>query len=217
MRSSERICRSGIGVKAWQGEMPTVSAVRPARCSGCRAASRPAGRNLVVHGDGTRERQMWGPESAEGAPRMTAVRARRYQCQRCGTCMLVVPGEVLRRRLYTAPAIGLALALWALLGLTAARVRARVSPFARVGAAAAGRWITLRRWAREMVGGRLFATWRAAPENFTLRKHAERAAAMLAAGPCADRPARGGRRLRGRRSSPACVIPIADGGDSRQS
>jgi hypothetical protein len=30
----------------------------------------------------------------------------------------VVPGEVLRRRLYTAPAIGLALALWALLGLT---------------------------------------------------------------------------------------------------
>jgi hypothetical protein len=30
---------------------------------------------------------------------MTAVRVRRYQCQRCGTCMLVVPGEVLRRRL----------------------------------------------------------------------------------------------------------------------
>jgi hypothetical protein len=109
------------------------------------------------------------------------VRARRYQCQRCGTCMLVVPGEVLRRRLYTAPAIGLALALWALLGLTASGVRARVSPFAVVGAAAAGRWTTLRRWARETIGGRLFPTWRSPPEDFTLRKHAERAAAMLRA------------------------------------
>jgi hypothetical protein len=57
MRSGERICRSSVGVKAWQTETPTVSAVRPAQCSGCGAASRPAGRNLVVHGDGTRERQ----------------------------------------------------------------------------------------------------------------------------------------------------------------
>ena len=114
MRSGERICRSSVGVKAWQTEIPTVSAVRPARCSCCGAASRPAGRNLVIHGDGTRERQMWGPESAEGPPGMVAVRARRYQCQRCGTSMLVVPGEILRRRLYTAPAMGLALALWAL-------------------------------------------------------------------------------------------------------
>ena len=80
-----RICRSSVGVKAWQTEIPTVSAVRPARCSCCGPASRPAGRNLVIHGDGTRERQMRGPESAEGPPRMMAVRARRYQCQRCGT------------------------------------------------------------------------------------------------------------------------------------
>jgi hypothetical protein len=181
MRSSERICRSPVGVKAWQTEMPTVLAVRPACCSGCGAASRPAGRNLVVHGDGTRERQMWGPESAEGLPTMTTVQARRYQCQRCGTCMLVVPGEVLRRRLYTAPAIGLALALWALLGLTPAQVRGRVSPLTVVGAATAGRWTTLRRWARETISGRLFATWRSPPQNFTLRKHAERAAAMLRA------------------------------------
>ena len=115
---------------------------------------------------------MWGPEAAQGPPN---------QCQRCGTCMLVVPCEVLPRRRYTAPAIGLALALWALLGLTAARVRARVCPFAVIGPAAAGRWTTLRRWARETICGRLFATWRAPPENFTLRKHAERAAAMLQA------------------------------------
>ena len=181
MRSGERICRSSVGVKAWQTEIPTVSAVRPARCSCCGAASRPAGRNLVIHGDGTRERQMWGPESAEGPPGMVAVRARRYQCQRCGTCMLVVPGEILRRRLYTAPAIGLALALWALLGLTAI---SGASP--RQPAPGAGR-----RDGRPMddaapVGPRhdrrpAFPTWRAAPENFTLRKYAERAAAMLQA------------------------------------
>jgi hypothetical protein len=122
-----------------------------------------------------------GPRVGGGPPRMTTVRARRYQCPRCGTCMLVVPGEALGRRLYTAPAIGLALALWALLGLTAARVRARVSPLTVVGAATAGPWTTLRRWARETIGGRLFPTWRSAPETFTLRKHAERAAAMLRA------------------------------------
>ena len=186
MRSSERICRSWVGVKAWLRETPTVSAVRPARCSGCGAASCPAGGNLVVHGDGTRERQMWGPESADGPPRMTTVLARRYQCQRCGTCMLMVPGEVLRRRLYTAPAIGLALALWALLGVTVSGVRARVSPLRVLGAAAAGRWATLRRWARDTIDGRLFSTWRVAPDNFTLRNHAERAAAMLRAlGPSA--------------------------------
>jgi hypothetical protein len=110
---------------------------------------------------------------------METVRARRYQCQRCGACIVVIPGEILPRRLYTAPAIGLALALWALLGRTAAQVRARVSPFAVVGVAAAGRWTTLRRWARDVARGRLFAGSRASPEKFTLRQHAERAAALL--------------------------------------
>ena len=58
---------------------------------------------------------------------MTTVRARRYECQRCGACMVVVPREILARRLYTACAIGLALAMWALLGATEAAVRSRVS------------------------------------------------------------------------------------------
>lgn len=161
--------------------MPSVSAVRPGGCRVCGAASRPAGGNLVLHGDGTRERQVWGPAEADGPPTISTIRARRYECQRCGACMLVVPGEILRRRLYTAPAIGLALALWALLGRTAAFVRARISPFARVGAAAAGRWVTLRRWARDASRQRLFAVQRASPETFTLRQHAERAAALLQA------------------------------------
>lgn len=181
MRSDQRICRSALSVKAWLAEMPSVSVVRPAQCPCCGAASRPAGGNLVVHGDGTRERQVRGPHAVGAPAAMVTVRARRYECQRCGTCMVVVPGEVLPRRLYTASAIGLALALWALLGRTAAQVRAEVSPFAVVGVATAGRWTTLRRWARDVARRQLLAGSRASPENFTLRQHAERAAAMVRA------------------------------------
>jgi hypothetical protein len=95
--------------------------------------------------------------------------------------MLVVPREILPRRLYTGCAMGLALAMWALLGATEAVVRARISPFEVVGATACGSWITLRRWATDAAGGRLFATSRASPRHFTLRQHAERAAASLGA------------------------------------
>lgn len=95
--------------------------------------------------------------------------------------MLVVPSEILPQRLYTACAIGLALALWAVVGGTEAAVRARVSPFTIVGAVAYGGWITLRRWAVDAARGRLFATSRASPSSFTLRQHAERAAAALEA------------------------------------
>jgi len=112
---------------------------------------------------------------------MTTIHARRYECQRCGACMVVVPTDVVPGRMYSGPAIALALALWALLGIGAAHVRARISPFTIVGAAAAGRWITLRRWARDAAQRRLFATSRAAPEGFTLRQHAERAAAAVRA------------------------------------
>jgi hypothetical protein len=95
--------------------------------------------------------------------------------------MLVIPSEVLPWRLYTACAIALSFALWALLGETEAAVRARISPFTTVGAAAYGGWITLRRWAADAGHGRLLATSRAPPPTFTLRQHAERAAAGVEA------------------------------------
>lgn len=95
--------------------------------------------------------------------------------------MVVVPRELLPRRLYTACAIGLALAVWALMGATEAATRSRVSPFAIVGAAAQGRWMTLRRWATDAGAGRLFGTSRAPPAGFVRRQHAERAAAALVA------------------------------------
>jgi len=180
MRSPEKIYRSALDVKGWNARMPSVSSVRPGRCCGCGAASRPAGGNLVVHGDGTRERQLRGPETAAGPAVLTTVLARRYECQSCGACMLVVPREVLPRRLYTACAIALALALWALFGGTEAAVRARVSPLTVVGAAAWCRWVTLRRWAADAAKRRLFAMSRRSPTEFTLRQHAERTAAGLA-------------------------------------
>lgn len=148
---------------------------------GCSAAGQPHGANLVVHGDGTRHRQIRGPETADGKPVIGTVRVRRYECQRCGTCMLVVPRELLPRRMYTASAIALALALWAIVGMTETGVRARVCPHAVIGTSAYGKWATLRRWARDTRDGCLFGSGRAPPAEFTLRKHAERAAAALLA------------------------------------
>ena len=98
--------------------------------------------------------------------------------------MLVVPRGLLPRRLYTASAIGLALALWALLGATEATVRTRVSPLAIVGAAAQGTWVTLRRWASATADGHLFATVTSRappPAHLSRRRQAERAAAALVA------------------------------------
>lgn len=180
MRSYASVYRSSLDVKAWRAAMPSVAAARPGRCTGCGAASQPLGRNLVVHGDGTRERQVWGPAAAAGAAEMVTIRARRYECQACGSCMVVVPRDVLPGRLYSGPAIALALALWAVIGMTAAAVRARISVFSIVGVAASG-WITLRRWAGDAAGRRLFATSRSAPACFSARQHAERAASAVAA------------------------------------
>ena len=95
--------------------------------------------------------------------------------------MVVVPADVLPGRLYTGPAIALALALWAVLEMTAAAVRARVSPFPIIGPTAAGGWITLRRWAFDIRGRKLFAISRTAPPDFTARQHAERAASAVRA------------------------------------
>ena len=98
--------------------------------------------------------------------------------------MLVVPREILPRRLYTAPAIGLALCLWGLLAATEAAVRRRVSPLLVVGAAAHGTWVTLHRWASAMTAGRLLAivTSRAPPsETMTRRRQAARGIVAIVA------------------------------------
>jgi len=124
------VCRDGSPEKVYpkfarrqvvaREDAVAVGGAAPARLHGVRrresAARRPArGSRRWDAGAPVR-----GPSRAGGSPELTSVRARRYECQDCGACMVVVPRELLPRRLYTASAIGFALALWALLGTTEA-------------------------------------------------------------------------------------------------
>jgi hypothetical protein len=135
----------------------------------------------MLHGHGTRERQLRGPLQADGQPELVSIRVRRYLCCACDTVVTVAPREVVRRRLFSASAIGLALALWAVAKLPEEVVRQRVSPWGIVGYAAATGWKTLWRWAQAVREGRLFNRVRPAPEDWSLRQVAERAATTLSA------------------------------------
>lgn len=161
--------------------MPSVDEVRPSHCPGCGAASRPVGAPLGLHGHGSRERQLRGPLEPGGPPVLVLIRLRRYLCRGCGTVVTVAPRTAVRKRLFTAAAIGLALALWAVVRLPEAEVRRRVSPLACIGSAAAAGWTALTRWTRAISEGRLFPAVRFAPDGWSPRRVAERAATTLAA------------------------------------
>ncbi|HET8541634.1 MAG TPA: hypothetical protein VFL83_17280 [Anaeromyxobacter sp.] len=158
-----------------------MDAVRPGRCPVCAAPGRPAGEPLGLHGHGLRDRHQWGPVELGAAPALIGILVRRYQCQPCGAVIVVVPRGVVLRRLYSASAIALALALYGVAGLAPAEVRRRVSPLRIVGATAAAGWASLRRWSRAVRAGRLFPMVRALPADATLRHVAARAATTLAA------------------------------------
>lgn len=103
--------------------------------------------------------------------------ARRYRCRRCGVVVTVGPAAAMARRHYSRAAIALALARFGLLGEPAALVRRRVSPWRIVGAAAAGTWAALKRWARAAGAGRLrLAGSRPVPGGLSVRALAGRAA-----------------------------------------
>jgi len=105
---------------------------------------------------------------------------RRFRCRACGAVVTVVPRGLLRRRLFSAPAI--ALALWRLgsLGESPSVVRSAISPWSTVGTTAAGGWAQLRRWSRAVASGALFAGLPAAAEG-TARAVARRVAMALRA------------------------------------
>jgi hypothetical protein len=121
-----------------------------------------------------------GPPEAGAGAALVVVVARRYRCIPCGAVLIVVPREVRGRRVYSASAIGLALALWGL-GATAAHVRRRVCPATVLGAAGATGWATLRRWARDVRWRRLFPSSPDPSPSASLRSVAARAASALAA------------------------------------
>jgi len=180
-QSKTRIVQAELDVKGWRAHLPTVDEVRPGQCPACSAASRPAGGRLALHGHGLRERHQWGPPELGAAAALIEILARRFACQSCGAIIMVVPRGLLARRLYSAGAVALALALWGVAGLAPAEVRARVSPFTIVGATAAAGWASLRRWSRAVRAGRLFPAVRALPAEASLRQVAARAATTLAA------------------------------------
>jgi hypothetical protein len=93
----------------------------------------------------------------------------------------VAPRETLTHRLFSAPAIALALALFGLAGQSLPEVRKRVSPWSTVGATAASTWNTVPRWTRAVREGRLFEVVRRPPESWSPRQVAERTATTLAA------------------------------------
>jgi len=188
-RSGTSVVQSAIDIKSWMQRQPTVEETRPSRCPKCGAASHPLGNSIQLHGHGTRGRDVLHPAHPGGPATSFLLPARRYRCVPCRAVIVVVPREVRGRRLYSASAIGLALALWGLVLATAAEVRRRVCPAKILGPAAATGWATLRRWARAVARGHLFASTPTPDSTAPLRRAAALAAAALAA--CADPTTRG--------------------------
>lgn len=153
---------------------------RPACCAACGAPSRPLGGPLQMHGHGERARTQRGPGAIGQPPAERSVGVRRYRCVKCGATVTVAPRSVVRRRLYAASAIGLALALFGIELQSAHAVRTAIAPMESVRDPAEGAtWSTLRRWAEEAKAGTLTVEGRACPETFTSRQAAERAATTL--------------------------------------
>lgn len=120
---------------------------------------------------------MRGPVTIDSPTKEIEIRLRRYRCQACGFTMSVGPAGLLTRRLFTAMAIGLALALWSG-GHSDAAVRREVSPWQVVGATAEARWNALRRWALAASAGELWPSIRLTLE-WTRREIAKRVSLIL--------------------------------------
>jgi transposase len=143
--------RAAVSIKSWIEQTPSVEQVRPPACAGCGVASRPVSQPIQVHGQGLLVRQVRGVLDVDGEPGVWEVSVRRYECQRCGAVMTVVPAEMLARRQYSAPSIALALYLWVIGGLSDRQVRERVCAWRVRGRNGRG-WAQLYRWSRD-VGG----------------------------------------------------------------
>jgi hypothetical protein len=136
---------------------------------------------MVIVGHGVRTRRMVGPvDHGDDAGLSTDVCTRRYRCRACSAVLVVVPRGVLPRRRYTAFAIAWALALFGLVGLTAPRVREKITSWRAAPHTANLAWAALRRWVRAVRDRRLFLGLPRSPPSSSLRRVAERAAMALA-------------------------------------
>lgn len=193
-QSGAGIVYSTVDVKKWAEEVPTVDAVRPGCCSQCGAASRPLGASLVLVGHGVRERQVRGPAAVGRTPELRTLWVRRYRCKLCRGVTTVLPRGLTARRHYSASAIGLALFLYGLGGMSLGQTRHQVCAWRL--SFAPERWTTLSTWVAAIQHGRLFTRVRPSPSSFTLRERAGRAAATLS-GLALDTGSLGGRAFEG--------------------
>lgn len=170
---------SRVEIKAWMESRPSVDGVRPAHCVGCGAASRPLGGGFTLHGHGLVARQVRGPLAADCASGIVEIAARRYECQRCGAVMIVVPASILPRRHYSASSIALALFLWLLDERSDVEVRDRVCAWRVRGRSGARGWAQLYRWARDAAD--LFSLPRPVRREHDVREVATSVVRMLIA------------------------------------
>lgn len=175
-RSKIRIIQSALDVKFWAEAPPSCSAVRPASCPGCGAASREPGRVIRVVGHGLRSRHLEGPHEPGEAPTSTLVLSRRYRCRACGAVLVVVPRGVGRALRFTLDAIGYAIALWGYARATAEQTGRAVSAGKARGLSSPKQWSSLRRWASR--AARIFASG-APSASGTLRERAAQVATWL--------------------------------------
>lgn len=178
-RSSSGIVQTPIEIKRWLSELPSVEAVRPARCTGCGAASRCPGRGLGLHGHGVVRRDFWGPIEAGDTPEFHDLLIRRFRCVHCHVVLRVGPSGILPRRRYWGGAILGALALWALFGEVPEAVREAMSPWRHVSPEAERRWPSLLRWAAG--ADELWPLRRPLPEELLLRERASTVVRSLVA------------------------------------
>lgn len=134
-----------------------------------------------MHGHGLRDRLLLGALRPSAEVQWLTVRVRRYRCTGCKALLTVVPRGVLRRRLYSASAIGWVLARVGLDGATTAQVRAEVRPSMVVGNAATDRWVAVSRWIEASREGGLFARLGRHAADSSPRQVAERTAMQLRA------------------------------------
>lgn len=173
--------RADVSLNSWRQATPTVDEVRPKHCPSCDAAGHRPGLPRQLHGHGLRERQVRGPLAPAGEPQVVGISVRRYRCSRCGSTCTAVPREVIKGRLYSRSAIGLAMLLYGVEACSQAEVRSQISPWRDVGAGASKRWATLNRWLRAIRDRRLLPFVRRIPVDFSCRAAAERVATTLIA------------------------------------
>ena len=111
---NQRRLQAQVAIGDWIQALPSVKAIRPARCPRCGIGSRPPEAPLRIIGHGLRLLVVWGQLTLNSAPTFIDVQARRFRCLECSAIFAVVPTGVAPGRRYFMPSIALALALWSL-------------------------------------------------------------------------------------------------------